>query len=104
MFSFKHRWIADLLVLSLIVYFGVNAFMAVLGSKLAPIPVKDQSTIQPSKGLAAEVRPLEDYAVISERSLFGGSKKASTAPSPEPDSSSVSCAQKLCLFSMIWRG
>ena len=82
MFSFKHRWIADLLVLSLIVYFGVNASMAVLGSKLASTPVKDQSTIQPSKSLAAKVRPLDDYAIISERSLFGASTKATTAPPP----------------------
>ena len=85
MFSFKYRWIADLLVLSLIVYFGVNAFMAVLGSKLAPTPVMDDGTVQLSKGVAAEVRPLDDYASISERSLFGGSAKASTAPPPEKD-------------------
>lgn len=83
MFSFKHRWIADILVLSLIVYFGVNAFMAVLGNKLAPTPVTAESTIELSKGPGAEVRPLDDYAIISERSIFGGTSKGSIAAPPE---------------------
>lgn len=84
MFSFKHRWVADMLVLSLIIYFGVSAFMAVLGNKLAPTPVTDESKIEFSKGPAAEVRPLDDYASISERSLFGGTSGSIAAP-PEQD-------------------
>lgn len=83
MFSFKHRWIADILVLSLIVYFTVNAVMAVLGNKLATTPVTAESTIEFSKGPASEVRPLEDYAIISERSIFGGSSQGSMAAPPE---------------------
>lgn len=85
MFSFKHRWVADILVLSLIVYFGVSAFMAVLGNKLAPTPVTDESTIKLSNGPAAEVRPLDDYGIIAERSLFGGTSKGSIAAPPEQD-------------------
>ena len=85
MFSFKHRWVADILVLSLIFYFGVSAFMAVLGNKLAPTPVTDGSTIKLSKGPAAEVRPLDDYAIITERSLFGGTSKGSLDAPPEQD-------------------
>ena len=84
MFSFKHRWVADILVLSLIIYFGVSAFMAVLGNKLAPTPVTDESTIKLSKGPAAEVKPLDDYAIITERSLFGGTSGSIAAP-PEQD-------------------
>ena len=85
MFSFKHRWVADILVLSLIIYFGVSAFMAVLGNKLAPTPVTDESAIKLSKGPAAEVKPLDDYAIITERSLFGGTSKGSMGAPPEQD-------------------
>jgi len=84
MFSFKHRWVADILVLSLIIYFGVSAFMAVLGNKLAPTPVTDESAIKLSKGPAAEVKPLDDYAIITERSLFGGTSGSIAVP-PEQD-------------------
>ena len=73
MFSFKHRWIADIFVLSLIVYFGVGAFMAILNSRLAPTSVKEREAIKFSQQVTAEVKPLQDYAIITERNLFGGS-------------------------------
>jgi len=75
MFSFKHRWIADIFVLSLIVYFGVDAFMAILDSRLAPTSVKEKEAIKLSKKVAAELKPLQDYAIITERNLFGGSSQ-----------------------------
>jgi general secretion pathway protein C len=75
MFSFKHRWIADIFVLSLIVYFGVNAFMAILDSRLAPTSVKERKAIRVSKRFEAQLKPLQDYAVITERNLFGGSSQ-----------------------------
>jgi general secretion pathway protein C len=75
MFSFKHRWIADIFVLSLIVYFGVGAFMAILDSRLAPTSVKEREAIRVSKKVAAELKPLQDYAIITERNLFGGSSQ-----------------------------
>jgi len=75
MFSFKHRWIADIFVLSLIVYFGVDAFMAILDSRLAPTSVKEREAIRVSKKVAAQLKPLQDYAIITERNLFGGSSQ-----------------------------
>jgi len=72
MFSFRHRWIADIFVLSLIVYFGVGAFMAIVDSRLAPSSVKEREAIKLSKKVAAQVKPLQDYAIITERNLFGG--------------------------------
>ncbi len=75
MFSFKHRWIADLFVLSLLVYFGVDAVMAILDSRLAPTSVKEREAIKLSKNVAAELKPLQDYAIITERNLFGGSSE-----------------------------
>jgi len=75
MFSFKHRWIADLFVLSLIVYFGVGAFMAIVDSRLAPTSLKEREAIKVSQQVTSEVKPLQDYAIISERNIFGGSSQ-----------------------------
>jgi general secretion pathway protein C len=75
MFSFKHRWIADIFVLSLIVYFGVGAFMAIVDNRLAPSSVKQREAIKLSEKVAARVKPLQDYAIITERNLFGGSSQ-----------------------------
>jgi general secretion pathway protein C len=75
MFSFRHRWIADIFVLSLIVYFGVGAFMAILDSRLAPTSVKEREAIKFNQQVTAEVKPLQDYAIITERNLFGGSSE-----------------------------
>lgn len=83
MFSFKHRWIADILVLSLIIYFGVDAFMTILDSRLVPTPVVEEGTIKLSEKSAAEVRPLDEYRIITERNLFGGSGEGSSKVSPE---------------------
>jgi general secretion pathway protein C len=75
MFSFRHRWIADIFVLSLIVYFGVGAFMAILDSRLAPTSLKEREAIKFSQQVTAEVKPLQDYAIITQRNLFGGSSE-----------------------------
>ena len=75
MFSFKHRWIADIFVLSLIVYFGVGAFMAIVDNRLAPSSEKQREAIKLSEKVAARVKPLQDYAIITERNLFGGSSQ-----------------------------
>ncbi|MGD8254911.1 MAG: type II secretion system protein GspC [Syntrophobacterales bacterium] len=83
MFSFKHRWIADILVLSLLVYFGVNAFITVLNGRLAPTPEMQEEAVKLSVKPAADARPLEDYAVITERHLFGGTSQGLAEPPPE---------------------
>ena len=75
MFSFRHRWIADIFVLSLIVYFGVGAVMAILDSRLAPTSIKEREAIKFSQQVTAQVKPLQDYAIITERNLFGGSSE-----------------------------
>jgi len=75
MFSFKYRWIADIFILSLIVYFGVGAFTTVLDSRLAPTSLKEREAIKVSEQVTSEVKPLQDYAIISERNIFGGSSQ-----------------------------
>ena len=83
MFSFRHRWIADILVLSLIVYFGVDAFMTVLNSRLAPTPAMQEQAVKLSEKPAAATRPLEEYAIITERNLFGGTSQGLAEAAPE---------------------
>ena len=83
MFSFKHRWIADILVLSLLVYIGVNAFITVLNGRLAPTPEMQEEAVKLGEKPAADARPLEDYAVITERHLFGGTSQGLAEPAPE---------------------
>jgi len=83
MFSFKHRWIADIFVLSLIVYFGVNAFISVLNSRLAPTPAMQEEAVKLSEKPAADAKPLEDYAIITERNLFGGTSQGLAEAPPE---------------------
>jgi general secretion pathway protein C len=83
MFSFKHRWIADILVLSLIVYFGVSAFITVLNSRLAPTPAMQEEAVKLSEKPAADAKPLEDYAIITERNLFGGTSQGLAEAPPE---------------------
>ncbi|UCF01667.1 MAG: PDZ domain-containing protein [Deltaproteobacteria bacterium] len=83
MFSFKHRWIADILVLSLIVYFGVDAFITVLNSRLAPTPAMQEEAVKLGEKPAADARPLGDYAIITERNLFGGTSQGLAEVAPE---------------------
>ena len=83
MFSFKHRWIADILVLSMIVYFGVDAFITVLNGRLAPTPAMQEEAVKLSDKPAADARPLEDYAIITERNLFGGTSQGLAEAAPE---------------------
>jgi general secretion pathway protein C len=83
MFSIKHRWVADILVLSLIIYFGVDAFMTVLNSRLAPTPAMQEQAVKLSEKPAAAARPLGDYAIITERNLFGGTSQGLAEASPE---------------------
>jgi general secretion pathway protein C len=84
MFSFRYRWIFDILVLSLVIYFGVDVFITFLNTRLAPAPAVDKGAIKLAESPAAAVRLLKDYAVISERNLFGGSSETlEEVPPPE---------------------
>lgn len=49
--------------------------MAIVDSRLAPTSVKEREAIKLSKKVATQVKPLQDYAIITERNLFGGSSQ-----------------------------
>jgi len=75
----KHRWLCNILVLTVTVYLVVNAVVSVLEVVLAPNPAAEAAPVRASIGKAASLRPLEQYAIISERNLFGGSGKEQEA-------------------------
>jgi general secretion pathway protein C len=49
--------------------------MAIVDSRLAPTSVKEREAIKLSQKVAAELKPLQEYAIITERNLFGGSSQ-----------------------------
>ena len=49
--------------------------MAIMDSRLAPTSVKEREAIKLSEKVAAKVKPLQDYEIITERNLFGGSSQ-----------------------------
>jgi general secretion pathway protein C len=71
----KHRWLCNVLVLTVTVYLVVNAVVSVLEVALAPNPAAEAAPVRASIGKAVSLRPIEQYAIISERNLFGGSGK-----------------------------
>jgi len=71
----KHRWLYNILVLTMIVYFAVNAVVSVLEVKLIPPPASSAPPVKASIPKTKGLQPLEQYAVVSERNLFGGSGK-----------------------------
>jgi general secretion pathway protein C len=71
----KHRWLYDILVLTAIVYFAVNSVVSVLEVKLIPSPAADAPPVKAAVAKTNALRPVEPYAVVSERNLFGGAGK-----------------------------
>ena len=49
--------------------------MAVVDTRLAPTSVKEREAINLGKEVTTEMKPLNDYAIITERNLFGGSSQ-----------------------------
>jgi len=79
----KHRWLYNILVLTVIVYFAVNSVVSVLEVKLIPRPAGNAPPVKASVKKTNPLRPLEQYAVVSERNLFGGTGKEQEAGSAD---------------------
>jgi len=77
----KHRWLYNILVLTVIVYFAVNAVVSVLEVKLIPSSAADAPPVKASVKTTNALPPLDQYAIVSERNLFGGSGTAQQADS-----------------------
>jgi general secretion pathway protein C len=57
--------------------------MTVLNSRLAPTPAMQEQAVKLSEKPAATARPLEEYAIITERNLFGGTSQGLAEAAPE---------------------
>jgi len=79
----KHRWLYNILVLTVIVYFAVNSVVSVLEVKLIPPPAVDAPPVKASVKQTNALRPLDQYAIVSERNLFGGSGTGQQAGSAD---------------------
>ncbi|HVO84216.1 MAG TPA: type II secretion system protein GspC [Syntrophobacteria bacterium] len=71
----KHRWLYNILVLTVIVYFSVNSVVSVLEVKLIPPPAANAPPVKASVTKTKALRRVEQYAIVSERNLFGGAGK-----------------------------
>jgi general secretion pathway protein C len=81
--AMKHRWLCDILVLTVIVYLAVNGAVSVLEVALAPNLAAEAPPVRAWVEKAASLRPLDQYAIVSERNLFGGSGKEQQTGSSE---------------------
>lgn len=79
----KHRWLYNLIVLGLITYFWVPALFSLRSASSAPGPEISPAPVIEAKKAPAPFRPLEDYKIIVEHNLFGGSEEEDSAPEEE---------------------
>ena len=71
----KHRWLYNILVLTVVVYFAVNTVVSVLEVRLIPSPASNAPPVKASVKKTNALSPIDQYAIVSERNLFGGSGK-----------------------------
>lgn len=80
--SIRHRWLYNLLIVSLMGYFGLSALFTLNKARSEPLPVL---AAEPEKAKIKEpvpMKPLEEYMVIVTRNLFGGTQ-GDERPEPE---------------------
>src|SRR5512139_2744973 len=79
----KHRWLCDILVLTAVVYFVVNGVISVVETRLGPDAAGQPPSVRVARIRPTTFPPLEKYAVVSERNLFGGSGTEQTPASSD---------------------
>jgi general secretion pathway protein C len=81
----RYLWLVHLALITAGVYIGSDLFWAIVGSRIEPtsrLPTNSPSAAAETP----EKRPLQQYAVIQERNLFGA-RGRTAAPPPPPRSS-----------------
>jgi general secretion pathway protein C len=81
--AMKHRWLFDIVVVSVVVYFGVSAVVSVLEAELTPGPLGESVPVTTSQALPSNSHALDQYAIITERNLFGGVAGNSSLTHPD---------------------
>jgi general secretion pathway protein C len=75
----KYRWIYNLLVISLVTYFGVSAALS-LWRATPEIDLEPSATaVKAPIKKSAQIPSLDNYNIIAERNLFGSSEEESSA-------------------------
>jgi len=75
--------VPNIILLGIIGYFCASAVGNLLNASRQPFPVASPPAVDFSSKPEATIRPLEDYAIITERNLFGIAKEKATAPHDE---------------------
>jgi len=103
-FTGRRFWsftVPNLLVVGVVAYFLVSALANFLHGgrepSLLPQPAPTQANLKPQ----ATVRPLEDYNIIFERNLFGGSKGEASAPQEEVSLEGLPVALKVLGLKLV---
>ena len=93
----RHPWsltVPNLLLLGLIGYFWVSALGNLLEARREPLLPYDSPSVAVGAKPQVFVRPLEDYNIIVERNLFGGSGSETPAPEETVSLEGIPAAEK----------
>ena len=96
-FTSRRFWpytLPSLLVLGLVGYFCISAVLELLQAGREPVLAQQAAPAEATSKGEATVRPLEDYNIISERNLFGGSKGQTPVPQEQVSLEDVPTADK----------
>jgi len=90
----KYRLAYYFLVLSLMIYFCVPALFKLWETKSDGTPAILSSPVRQTVKTPATLLPLDDYGIITERNLFGSSRKAGSASNEEISLDKIPLAPK----------
>ena len=79
----KNRWIPNVLVIMVVLYFGVSGLSSLWKARVDPGPTIEPLPVKASIGMPGTIRPLDQYSIVAERNLFGGSDE--DIPPPEEE-------------------
>ena len=90
----KYRWLYNLFLIGLVTYFGVSAGLSLWRARLEVDLEAGTTEVKASIKEPAKVSPLEDYNIIAERNLFGGSKEEISVATEEVSLEGIPVAKK----------
>ena len=103
-FTGRRLWsftVPSLLVVGVVAYFFVSAAANYLQAGREPVLAPQPGPAEATSEAEATVRPLEDYNVIFERNLFGGSKGEAPAPQEEVSLEGLPVALKVLGLKLV---
>jgi general secretion pathway protein C len=98
---FRSFTLPSLLVLALVAYLLVSATANLLQAKREPVLAPRPAPAETASKAEVSIRPLEDYNIISERNLFGGSKGVAPPPQEEVSLAGLPVALKVLGLKLV---